>query len=223
MQTSLCTRELAPGLITDDQSKALQNLLGEIQGAEENFVIWRTFTEANFSVLNDVNFPTPDSKYHQAIREQLVFYDQLVLLSFDFREKEIDLSEVLEKLNTTAKGYEKQRLEVKRDRLQYEIDGMKRQAKDRIRELQMWSEIKASLTESSEFDTENKDAGELIALTVRYCREALMIDRTNCSDPGAVVNIIAQAATCLKECSRRGIMDQLPPECRAVQKRIAKT
>ena len=223
MQTSLCTRDLAPGLVSDDQSETLQSLLGEIQDAEQNFVIWRTFTEAYFSVLDDVRFPTPDSKYHQAIREQLVFYDQLVMLSFEFREKEIDLAETLEKLNTATGGYDKQRLEVKRDRLQYEIDGIKRQAKDRIRELQMWSEIKASLIENSEFDTANKDTGELIALTIRYCREALMINRANCSDPGAVVNILAQATTCLKECSRRGIMSQLPPECRTVQKRITET
>lgn len=203
-------------LFTAEQAADLASLAEEIQTAWSNQVVWRTFTEANFSVLNDVKFPTPASKYHQSTREQLVFYEQTVLLSFDFREKQIDLSETLEKLET-AEGYEKQRLEVKRDRLLFEIEGMKLQAKDRVRELKMWSDIKANLDDGS-FDTANKDTDELIHLTVRYCREAMLID-PKATDVGAVVNIIGQATTCLMECQRRGILGQLPKECYTILKR----
>lgn len=216
MQTSLCPKDLAQGLLSQEQTRTLSKLLDEIREAEGNYVIWRTFTEAAFSVLNDVKFPTPASKYHQAIREQLVFYDQLVVLSFDFREKEIDLAETLEQLET-AEGHEKQRLEVKRDRLQYEIEGIKRQAKDRIRELEMWSGIKDQIVANSpDFDTRNKDTDELIALTIRFCREALLVEKSNCTDPGAIINIISQATSYLTECKRRGIVGQLPSECHKV-------
>lgn len=215
--------EIEKGPFTERQLQTLDSIKSEIAEAWDNQVVWRTWTEANFSVLDDVHFPSPAAKYHQATREQLVFFEQTVLLSYDFREKQIDLDETLEKLQT-VEGYDKRRLEVKRDRLLFELEGMKLQAKDRIRELQMWSQIKANLVKADPtFDTENKDTDELVAITIRFCREALLIENAGCSDPGSVVNIIAQATTCLKECSRRGIMDQLPPECRAVQKRIAKT
>lgn len=205
------------GLFTKEQSRDLTGLREEISEAWNNQVVWRTFTEAQFSVLNDIKFPTAASKYHQATREQLVFYEQTILLSFDYREKEIDLAETLEKLET-ADGYEKQRLEVKRDRLLFEIEGMKLQAKDRIRELKMWSSIKEGLNDGS-FDTQNKDTDELIHLTVRYCREASLI-KGKTTDIGAVVNIVGQATTCLMECQRRGVVGQLPPECHKILKQM---
>lgn len=222
MQTLPCIENLpavvdSSGLFTKEQSQDLASLREEISAAWDNQVVWRTFTEANYSVLNDIKFPTPASKYHQATREQLVFYEQTILLSFDYREKQIDLAETLEKLEG-SEGYEKQRLEVKRDRLLFEIEGMKIQAKDRIRELKMWSEIKSGLDDGS-FDTKNKDTDELIHLTVRYCREASLIKgKTN--DIGAITNIVGQATTCLMECKRRGITGQLPPECHKVLRQI---
>ena len=214
MQISLCPNL---GLFTPEQARDLADLSEEITEAWNNQVVWRTLTEACYSVLNDIKFPTPASKYHQATKEQLVFYEQTIFLSFDHRERQIDLAETLEKLET-AGGYEKQRLEVKRDRLLFEIEGMKVQARDRIRELKMWSEIKAAL-EDGTFDTRNKDTDELIHLTVRYCREASLIKgKTN--DIGAATNIVGQATTCLMECKRRGITGQLPPECHKVLRQI---
>lgn len=222
MQISLCHEVPAivnSDLFTEEQSQDLASLRKEIANAWDNQVVWRTFTEANYSVLNDIKFPTSASKYHQATREQLVFYEQTILLSFDFREKQIDLAETLEKLET-AESYEKQRLEVKRDRLFFEIEGMKIQAKDRIRELKMWSEIKNGLDDGT-FDTINKDTDELIHLTVRYCREASLIKgKTN--DIGAVTNIVGQATTCLMECKKRGITGKLPPECHKILKQIGR-
>ena len=57
----------------------------EIEQAIQSHTIYRTTTEALFSVLNDVKFPTAASKYHQAKREQLVMFENLVGLSFDYR------------------------------------------------------------------------------------------------------------------------------------------
>lgn len=207
-------------LFTTEQSSDLVLLQKEIQDSWNSQTIWRTWTEANFSVLNDIKFPTPASKYHQAKKEQLVFYEQTVMLSFEFREKQIDLAETLEKLQT-SEGYDKQRLEVKKDRLLFEIEGMKLQAKERIRELKMWSDIKNRLDDGT-FDVVEKDTDELVALTVRYCREAMLIDQKRTSDPGAVINIIGQAMTCLSECQKRGIVDQLPEECHTILRKNLK-
>lgn len=192
-------------LLTIDQSKELSKLIEEIRSGWENQIIWRTWTEANFSVLQDLKFPTNAAKYHQAVKEQLVFFENLVELSFCYQEAQIDLAETEEKLHL-AEGFEKRRLEVKRSRLIFSIEGMKLQAKDRIREIKMWSEIKASLDDGS-FDTKNKDTDELIGLTIRYCRELPAARRSK--DTGAAINIVGQAATMLAECKRRGIAEQL--------------
>jgi len=188
-------------LLTPPQSKELSILMAEISDAWDTQTIWRTWTEATCSVLNDLKFPTPASKYHQAKKEQLVFFENLVHLSFDFQEAQIDLEEINEKL-LSADGFEKRRLEVKRQRLLFSIEGMKLQAKDRIREIKMWSDIKKSLDDGS-FDVRNKDTDELIGLTIRYCRE--LPAAQNSKNAGEAINIVGQAATLLKECNRRGI------------------
>lgn len=203
-------------LLTNEQSAEIAELMDEISEAWGTQTIWRTWTEANFSVLNDLKFPTPAAKYHQAKREQLVFWENLVALSFDYRDAQIDLAETEEKLQS-ADGYDKQRLEVKRDRLLFQIEGMKLQAKERIREIKMWSEIKKSLDDGS-FDTRDKDTDELIGLTIRYCRE-LPAAQTS-KNAGEAINIVGQAATMLQECQRRGIVDKLGSDGRQAQKML---
>lgn len=188
-------------LLTSEQYTELSGLMAEISDAWDSQTIWRTWTEANCSVLNDLKFPTPAAKYHQAKKEQLVFFENLVHLSFDFQETQIDLEEVDDKLRS-ADGFEKRRLEVRRQRLLFTIAGMKLQAKERIREIKMWSDIKRSLDDGS-FDVKNKDTDELIGLTIRYCRE--LPAAQNSKNAGEAINIVGQAATLLNECKRRGI------------------
>lgn len=203
-------------LLTDRQSFDLASVLAEIQLGWKNQTIWRTWTEANYSVLNDLKFPTPASKYHQALKEQLVFFENLVQLAFDYQEALIDLDEAEEML-LKADGWEKRRLEVKRQRLLFNIEGMKLQARERIREIMMWSDIKKSLDDGT-FDIHNKDTDELIGLTLRYCREIPAAQKSK--NAGEAVNIIGQAATMLKECQRRGVMDRLGAEGRQALKML---
>ena len=203
-------------LLTETQLSDLQALSAEIDTAWQNQTIWRTYTEATTSVLNDLKFPTKAAKYHQAIREQLVFWENLVMLSFDFREAQIDLTEVNENLKT-ADGFEKQRQEVKRDRLLFNIEGMRLQAKERIREIKMWSQIKKDLNDGS-FDTANKDTDQLLGLTLRYIRELPAAQKSK--NAGEAINIVGQAATMLNECQRRGITHKLGIEGRKAQKML---
>ncbi len=204
-------------LLTTSQRDELNELLAEIRTAWDNQVVWRTWTEANYSVLNDIAFPTPASKYHQACREQLVFYENLVALGFEFRRAQVNLRKKMASIEKEPDPDEKELLEVDRDELLWQIESMKLQAKDRLRELKMWSEIKSRVDDGS-FDTLNKDTDELVGLTVRYCREALLIDPRKAQDVGAVANIMGQAITCLVECQKRGI--QLPPECNKALRKI---
>jgi len=44
-----------------------------------------------FSVLNDMKYPTPASKYWQCVREQNVYLENLMTLSFEYRRNEVKI------------------------------------------------------------------------------------------------------------------------------------
>ncbi len=203
--------EQTPGLVEVQQSKLLeekelQRLIGlmpELQHVILTRTIFRTPTEARFSVLNDLKHPTPASKYHQAKLEQAVMFHELIKLSFSFRRANIDLADFRARLKK-ATGYQRQRLQVDIDEKSYSVINMRKEALERLRELEMWSRIKRELEEQGEFDRDSKDNDELVALAKRYCLELPIALRSQ-SDVGSAVNVIAQARTLTAECKRRGI------------------
>mgnify|MGYP001196071335 FL=1 len=67
----------------------------ELQRVFEVKQVWRTETEMRYSVLNDTSFPTPASKYWQCVREQDVFFGNLIQLSCDYQKTQGEL-ELLE-------------------------------------------------------------------------------------------------------------------------------
>ena len=190
-------------VLGSDELARLRALVGELQHTVATRTIFRTDTEARFSVLNDLKFPTASSKFHQAKLEQAVMLDNLIHLSFAYRRKTIDLQEVQARLKK-ANGFGKQRLIVDRDELHYTLANMRREAEERLRELEMWSGIKSELKKREQFDIDSKDTDQLQALALRYTRE-LPVAMRSLADTGGAVNIIGQAMTMRAECERRKI------------------
>jgi len=204
-------------VLESEDLQRLQDLVPELKQAVATRTMFRTPTEARFSVLNDLKHPTPASKYHQAKLEQVIMFGNLMSLSFDYREALIDLAEAEEQIES-AQSFELDRLNVKRDRLTYKLAWMRAEAKERLREIEMWSRIKAQL-EDAPFDHDNKDTEELQSLAIRYLQELPAALRAG-KDVGGAVNIIAQAATMLAECERRQI--PLPKKLVEHSKRLLK-
>ena len=80
--------------------------------------MFRTETEMSFSVLNDAKYPTKAAKYWQCVREQNVFLENLMSLSFDYRRTEVKIKRLQEKLD-------KEEDPLKRELLQIDIDKKK--------------------------------------------------------------------------------------------------
>ena len=59
--------------------------------------MFRTQTEMEFSVLNDAKYPTNAAKYWQCVREQNVFLENLMSLSFDYRRNEVKIKRLEKK------------------------------------------------------------------------------------------------------------------------------
>src|SRR5512139_3491684 len=112
-------KNIADSSVLDNEDLAiLRDLMPGIEQSIQSHTIYRTTTEALFSVLNNTKFPTAASKYHQAKREQLVMFENLASLSFDYRAALIELEEVESKISR-SEGFKLQKLEVQRDRLQF--------------------------------------------------------------------------------------------------------
>ena len=151
--------DLLPKKIHDQMTK----LVAECNDSMAKKQMWRTDTEARFSVLNDAKHPTNASKYWQAVKEQSVFAEQFTLLSFNYRRNEIKIKKIKHQIEHLEADDEfaLMELEVDLDECLFNKKEYKRQALDRVREIQMWSDIKKELTDAEDFDTENVNTHQI--------------------------------------------------------------
>ena len=151
--------DLLPKKIHDQMTK----LVAECNDSMAKKQMWRTDTEARFSVLNDAKHPTNASKYWQAVKEQSVFAEQFTLLSFNYRRNEIKIKKIKHQIEHLEADDEfaLMELEVDLDECLFNKKEYQRQALDRVREIQMWSDIKKELTDAEDFDTENVNTHQI--------------------------------------------------------------
>ena len=148
-------------------SRVFQELQKELQDSWRKRQMFRTETEMRLSVLNDGKHPTPASKYWQAVREQSVFFDNLMALSFEYRRNLVRLKHKEQKLETEKNSFKRERLEIDIDEKRWIIEQQKQEARHRIRELEHWSRIKAELDDGS-FDTKNPNTHQAESLSLRF-------------------------------------------------------
>ena len=185
---------LVPMLSSDLEDK-LAGLADELQETYAKRQIWRTQTEMMFSVLDDSKHTTPASKYWQCVREQSVFYEQLIQLTLDYRRNNIAILEIEEKLQgDDLNKFERMNLEVEYDSAIWARDGLKIAAKDRMRELDLWSQIKTALVEGNpEFDTEDVNTHQAEAYLKRM--ENRKDTLTSGSQGAEVINVLGSLNT----------------------------
>jgi len=142
-------------MLEDSSVTEMQQLAEELVENHEKRQQWRTETEMRFSVLNDGKFPTIASKYWQAVREQAVFYSGIVSGSFDYRREVINNQRIKESLDS-ATGLDAESFQVDLDESDWNLAALELQARDRVREIRLWSAIKAECVEADpNFDTED--------------------------------------------------------------------
>lgn len=129
-------------------------------------------------------------------------FDNLMRLSFEYREARIDLAETEELIAMTS-GYERERLIVKRDRLKYRMAWMILDAQARLKELEMWSAIKKELEQMDIFDPDDRNTDQVRSLAIQYMYSLLIaFDST---DVAGKKNIVKQCASTVKFCKENGI------------------
>jgi len=151
--------------------------------------MFRTETEMSFSVLNDAKYPTKAAKYWQCVREQNVFLENLMSLSFDYRRTEVKIKRLQEKLGKEEDPLKKELLKIDIDEKVYGKASMQLVARDRMREIKLWSKFKKKFDDGS-FDTKDVNTHQLNSyhLTMKNKAETL----TEGSSQPEVFNVLGQ-------------------------------
>ena len=129
-----------------------KNMVGELRDTWTKKQIFRTETEARISVLQDMKYPTKAAKYWQCVREQNVFLENLMGLSFDYRRNDVKIKRLEKKIQEEGDDLKKELWQIDLDEKRYSKASMELTAKDRMRELKMWSKLKVEFNDGT-FDT----------------------------------------------------------------------
>lgn len=194
------------GILTQDDLNIITRLKGELQDTWEKTQIHRTRTEMEISVLNDVKHPTPASKYWQALREQGVMLNELVMLSFEYRKKQIEVKILEKKFDKEQDDLERELLKIEIEKEKYILSAQERVAKARIREIKDWSEIKErELKLMNGIDIKNVDNHQLISYTKRWIQQSILM--RNNGSPAERQNLLGQLRSGIQACIKNNVLD----------------
>lgn len=157
--------------------------------------IFRTETEMRISVLNDINHPTPASKYWQSVREMSAHFDALMNLSFDMRKADVErlrLERKMKEAELKGDNLEIMEVQIDLDQNLYGKACMEQVAHDRVREIQTWSKIKAELNDGS-FDDREVNTHQAEGLLLRLENRVRAI--TPSTDSTEVLNAVGPYET----------------------------
>jgi hypothetical protein len=154
--------------------------------------VFRTETEMRMSVLQDAKYPTKASKYWQCVREQNVFLENLMSLSFDARRNEVKLKRLQEKLKTEEDPLKRELLQIDIDEKTYSVANMQLVARDRMREIKLWSILKKEFNDGS-FDDKDVNSHQLDSYHLIMKNKAETL--TSGSSQPEVFNVLGQLQT----------------------------
>ena len=147
-------------LLDPNDVKAFQEMTTELRDTWHKKQVFRTETEMRFSVLNDLKYPNRAAKYWQCVREQNVYLEQMMDLSFQCRRNEAKIKFIEKKLEKETDEYKIECYKIDLDEKRYGLANMQLVAKDRMREIKLWSKLKKEFNDGS-FDDKDVNTHQL--------------------------------------------------------------
>jgi len=179
-------------LLEPEDLSSFKGMVEELRDTWNKKQIFRTETEMKVAVLDDGRYPTRASKYWQCVREQNVFLENLMSLSFDYRRNEAKIKYLQKKLETETDEYKRELYQIDLDEKIYGKANMELVARDRLREIKLWSKFKLEYDDGS-FDTKNVNSHQFESLA------QIMEHKKNSITPGSsqaeVFNVLSQVDT----------------------------
>ena len=147
-------------LLDPNDVKEFKAMTSELRDTWTKKQVFRTETEMRMSVLQDMKYPTKAAKYWQCVREQNVFLENLMNLSFDCRRNEVKLKRLEQKLEKEEDPIKRELYQIDIDEKRYGLANMQLVARDRMREIKLWSTLKKEFDDGS-FDTKDVNTHQL--------------------------------------------------------------
>jgi hypothetical protein len=179
-------------LLEPNDIKTFKSLVDELRDTWTKKQVFRTETEARVSVLQDNSYPTKAAKYWQCVREQNVFLENLMSLSFEYRRVENKIKWLEKKIETETDDYKLENYKIDLDEKIYSKANMELVAKDRMREINMWSKLKAEFNDGT-FNDKNVNDHQLDTYHQVYLNKAKTL--TSGSSQPEVFNVVGQLET----------------------------
>jgi len=176
-------------LLEQNDLTDFKGMVEELRDTWTKKQVFRTETEARFSVLQDNRYPTKASKYWQCVREQSSYLDNLMKLSFDYRRSEAKIKWLEKKIESEQDEYKLTKYEIDLDEARFGKASMEKTAKHRMREIKMWSGLKKEFNDGS-FNDKDVNAHQLESYGMQYHEKAKTLN-ANSSDT-EIFNVMGQ-------------------------------
>ena len=176
-------------LLDPNDVKEFKAMTAELRDTWTKKQVFRTETEMRMSVLQDMKYPTKAAKYWQCVREQNVFLENLMSLSFDCRRSEAKVKWLEKKIETEKDEYKLEKYKIDLDEARYSLANMQLVAKDRMREIKLWSTLKKEFDDGT-FDTQDVNRHQLDSYHLIMKNKAETL--TSGSSQPEVFNVLGQ-------------------------------
>ena len=179
-------------LLDPEDVKEFKAMTAELRDTWTKQQVFRTETEMRMSVLQDMKYPTKAAKYWQCVREQNVFLENLMSLSFDCRRSEAKVKWLEKKIETEQDEYKLEKYKIDLDEARYGLANMQLVARDRMREIKLWSTLKKEFDDGT-FDTQDVNRHQLESYHQIMKNKAQTL--TSGSSQPEVFNVLGQLNT----------------------------
>ena len=176
-------------LLEQGDLSAFKGMVDELRDTWTKKQMFRTETEARFSVLQDNRYPTKAAKYWQCVREQSTYLDNLMSLSFDYRRNDAKIKWLEGKIEKEEDEYKSTKYQIDLDEARFGKASMEKVARHRMREIKMWSKLKKEFNDGS-FNDKDVNQHQLESYHKMYAGKAKSI--TSNTPESEVFNIVGQ-------------------------------
>ena len=176
-------------LLEQNDLTDFKGMVDELRDTWSKKQMFRTETEARFSVLQDNRYPTKAAKYWQCVREQASYLDNLMTLSFDYRRNEAKIKWLKKKTESEQDEYKLTKYQIDLDEAKFGKASMEKTAKHRMREIKMWSKLKGEFNDGS-FNDKDVNQHQLESYGMQYHEKAKSLNAS--SSEAEVFNIMGQ-------------------------------
>ena len=195
-------------ILTDVDIKDLQKLAPELKETFLKVQMFRTRTEMEVSVLNDIKHPTAASKYWQSVREQNVMFNELVMLSYEYRKNLVEIKILEKKMDVEPDELEQELLQIEIEKKTFIARNQERTAKARIVELKNWSDIKdREAQKMSKAELSEVDNHQLISYTKRWINQSIIMGQNG--SPAERQNLMGQLRSGILLCVKKKIINSV--------------